>query len=317
MDVIFSSMHMWDRHEAMEEYFSVVELVEQSPPEKGLQLIDLHLSADPSPDVRVLLLRDTAPLLIGLGRPDEALRRLDRSVAESTALWGGADARTLLLRNSQMYWAGKTGMRRRAEALAEDLLADARRHLSRKEDLFCVIRNNVARILESGTTPEVADALYKELLEDLDAWGQQGRSFALSARHNYGEYLRDSGDLDGAIVVFQKLLLILTEFRGIASRDTLAVRNDLAAVHSLAGNREQAQNIWRALLTDINRFLDSGDPLEPEVLGSLLTEAVEAEDRSEAIAWADRLLEIYREIDEPALMAALVEMRGQIVESNA
>ncbi len=302
---------------ALADYSGILQEVGEGPPERSLRVLTEYLERATDEDTTVLILREMAPWFVALGLADEAMERLDAAVQIAEEAWGRHDLRSLVVRNSQMYWAGQVGMSRRAQALAEDLVPDAREHLELGSKLRHAIRNNAARILELGPIPELADILYQELLDEIDDLGQEGQTMALTSRHNYGEYLRDVGEFERSTEVFQKLLLILTEYRGTSSFNTLAVRHELAVVTLLGGKRTQALDMWSVLLADVERFLEPGSQLELDILGTLISDALDMHDVPAAVRHLDRLLDIHRSEGELGMSQELAKMRNALLEANA
>lgn len=293
------------------------ELAKQGDYESAAQVVDEYLQRPLPPEVELFLKRETVPWLITLRRVDEALERLDYCSERAIEYWGSIDERTLLLRNSQMYWTGKMGLSKRAMNLAEPLLADAELGLEESDDLRSAIRNNAARIYEFSPDGERADGMYTQLIDDYSTWGQEGTATAMSTRHNYADFLRDQGEYERSVHVFQQLLLVVTQMRGISAQETLAVRNDLAITTYLAEREDQAVSMWRALVEDTERFLGVTHPLVTEIAGNLLADSLERKQFEEATAWVDKLIEGYGESCDPQLTTGLLRIRNQITESSA
>lgn len=314
---MFRTMDVGEELRGIAAYQEAMMLAQMGEYAKAISLLDQHLGSSPDVEVELFIKRETAPWLISLGRVDEAVTRLDYCSSLAAKSWGVLDERTLIIRNSQMYWTGKVGLTRKALDLAEKLLADAWASLDPRDELLNAIRNNAARIIEVGPNPAEAGRIYRDLLADYERWGEEGSPAALSARHNYADYLRDRGDFDDSLKVFQRLLLIVTEMRGITAEETLNVRNEVALTTYLVGREQEAVRQWEALVADLERFLGLGDPLTVDVIGTLLAEAMEDERLKEAVGWADKLIEAYVEGCDPELTASLVRIRNQMAESYA
>lgn len=272
---------------------------------------------DPTMETELFMKRETLPWLMSQARVDEAVSRVDEVAGVAAKEWGFLDDRTLIMRNSQMFWLGKAGLTRRAEGLARGLMEDARLALSPRDPLRCAIRNNAARILEAGDTPEVAGEIYRDLLADFSAWGEDASEQALSTRHNFAEYLYDQGDYTGALEALQYQLLLLTERLGVSSEEALTLRHEAAGMTLSSGQVGEAIEMWEALYEDCQKFLPPDHSLTADVIGCLLAEAVERDNYQDGVLWCDRLIDIYGQASEPLITASLVRIRNQMVEASA
>lgn len=272
------------------------------------------LEDDPDPRLAPFAGRLTVEWMVQMGKIDQALERARECVAQGTALWGITDERTLVLRNTEMYWTGQAGHHRRARSQADQLVQDALAYLPDQDQLGYAIRNNAARIYETDSSPQRAMQTYRALLDDFESWGDQDGAAAFSTRHNYAQFLRDCGQFPEALRLLQHQLLLLTQLLGESSNEALYTRHEAAVVSLLAGDADTAVQQWEGLWRDCEQYLEPGHALTIEVLGSLLSHSIATNDRLAVVDWCNRLLQARSHRDEPELRRAIERLRNQYLE---
>lgn len=286
-------------------------------PDQAAERLETWLKSNPDPELRPFLLRELVPIRMELGQIDEGLVLAGEAARLGVERWGATDPRSLILRNTQMYWLATVGQVEAALALCQPLLADADQHLGAWEPLRSAIRNNSARVFEQADRGSDARRLYRQLLADYSRWGLASSEPACSTRHNFARHLQDTGELAEALQVLQQQLAIVTELRGTASEESLLARHDVAEAHLYLDQRRTAIEQWELLLRDCRDHLEADHPLIAEILGILLTDAVDLDDPERAVFFCDQLIDLAEEGPEPSLTEALVRMRSRLAQTNA
>lgn len=273
--------------------------------ERALAAVTSFLSEDPPEEHAVFALREAVPWRVAIGEVERAVRDAENCVAKAVELWGDLDPRTLVIRNTQMYWLGKVGKQRQAQQAAESLLADAELTLGRTDSLSLAIRNNVARIVELGDAPEQAERLYLGLLQDFEAVGEAEGECALTTRDNYAQFLEDNERFVEAREVMRRQVLLLVRAFGRKSEQVLAARFRIAQLTLALEEIEQAIALLEELATDCVDHLDVSDSLITDVHQLLLALAVSMDRPDEVVRNCDKMLGQLVYIMDPAAEAVL------------
>lgn len=277
-------------------------------------MIDDYLKHSPDSDVALFAKRQMLGMMGEAGQLDEAARLARQCARTAASLWGSADMRTLIMRNTELYWTGQAGLQSQAERLAERLMVDGEVVLGRTNQLTYAIRNNSARIFEQGDNYERSRGLYLDLLADFDASDDPVSEEALTTRHNYAEYLVELQEYTEAMEVYQRLLLQIMEVWGTRSESALETRHEAAQVMLLAGSPEIAVEQWEALYADCRNALGLTHHLTAEVINHLVAVAAHEDDYRGAVKWLGLMLKSLGDCGSPELLRELSRMKNRYSE---
>lgn len=306
---VHRQMDVAARLEASPQMREALRLASTGQHERACRVVNGFVEEAADPELKIFARRETIAWLGRMGRPADAAQLAHRLAEKAEELWGD-DHRTLTLRNTEMYWAGKVGGGTRAEALADTLVSQAVRTLRPSDPLACAIRNNAARILEGSDQPGRAANLYRALLRDYARWGLSRSVGARATRHNYAVYLRKQEAFPEAIRTFQYQLLLVSGEDGPYSPEALATRQEIALVMFLADDVPGAIEQWDAVHSDARAHLGPNHPVAVESANYLLGCALALEDKEGTKRWSGVLLQTLRHSVNPKLRAALLQLRG-------
>lgn len=284
--------------------------------EHACRVVEDFLEEESDLEIKIFARRETVGWRAQMGHVDEAAELANSLAEQAEQLWG-VEERSLIIRNSEMYWAGKAGLDTQAERLANNLVVEVARTLRPDDELACAIRNNAARIFENGCTPERAGDIYRELLRDYSRWGLSKTTEALTTRHNYAVYLRKKEAFPESIRTFQYQLLLVSGEMGEYSEAALATRHEIALVMFLSDDIMAAREQWEAVYSDAADYLGPNHPLVLEAANYLLGCSLIQKDTAGIETWSNVLIEVVSDLQEPQLRAALVRLRNSATQNAA
>lgn len=272
--------------------------------DRACRVVEDYLSTLNDPELEIFAERETVGWMGQLGHLDAASDLATALAVRAKRLWGD-DERTLVIRNTELFWAGKAGFSRKAEKLADALVKDAAHILAPADQLTCAIRNNAARIYEDGANSEKAGEIYRKLLSDYAKWGESASEEACVTRQNYANYLCDNQEYRDSLRTLQYQLLLITSRWGEQSSQAFETRHEIALVMLMSGDTAAAVEHWEAVHRDASNHLGWGDPLALEAAHYLLARAVVDDDSEAVTKWSDLLIRAVSDLDEPELRATL------------
>ncbi|GEM_PF-6021355 len=287
--------------------------------ERAIAAITGFLAQDPPEDQAIFALRETIAWRAELGDLDRAAKDASACAERGCAFWGSLDLHALMMRNSQMYWIGKSGRQKESERLAKALLVDADAVLDEHEPLRTAIRNNAARILELGESSEVAEQIYVEMLADFDRWQEADGEEALTTRNNYIEFLARKGEFARAREVSGRQVLLLMQSYGAKSELTLNARYRLAMLALYDDDVEAGAALMKAVATDCEKYLEPGTELAVSAIEMVVAISMQIEPPKETVKGLDRLIEQLRPVADAGgeLMTGLQQIRNRYREECA
>ena len=287
--------------------------------ERAIAAITSFLAQDPPEDQAIFALRETIAWRAEIGDLDRAAKDAAACAKRGCEHWGTLDLRALMVRNTEMYWAGKAGKQKESERLAKSLLIDADTVLDEREPLRTAIRNNAARILELGEHADMAEQIYVELLEDFDKWQEADGIEALTTRANYIDYLESIGELSKAREVSSRQVILLLQSHGAKSPMTLYARYRMAILVLCDGDTETGTELMEAVAGDCEKYLEPGDELSVSAIEMVIALAMQADLPNETVSGLDRLIEQLKDITEPGgqLMTGIKQIRNRYREQCA
>lgn len=252
--------------------------------------------------------RNKANWLSELGRIDEAVEACASCVPLAVAAWGMLDERTLMIRNSMVFWMIETGGRREADRQAKALLADAEQVLAPDDVLLDAIRNNAGWAAAGAGRRGTAEDLLQELLAEYEDRGAGGDEAAMKTRNNLASFYENELEWEKAAKLHEKQA-VMWRLRGPGSRENaLWAENSHAYCMLLAGLKEEAAEIWTKVVEEAESFLGPDAPLVFEILGVRASIAISEGNREEALKYVERLQTLARQNGDGAMLQQLVRL---------
>ncbi|MEP6938303.1 MAG: serine/threonine-protein kinase [Rudaea sp.] len=177
------------------------------------------IAASEGPTSRLMLdaMATRGSVLSYTGHFEEAESVLKDTVARKTQKYGAQDPQTLESLNNLAIVYLQSHRFKDAEAVLRPMLPICENIYGPEHGFTLNIVNNLAGALRQQATPEkIAESgpYYKRTLDgDRKKYGERHQNTA-QALHNYGNYLLDVGDVDGAIAAQQQALALAKELFG-------------------------------------------------------------------------------------------------------
>lgn len=252
--------------------------------------------------------RNKAEWLAELGKVDEAAALCARSAVEAAKHWGDLDERTMILRNSEVFWLIEAGDYGKAYQQAEVLLQDAQMVLSADSELTDAVRNNTGRAAAFVGLDERALELYQGLLADYEVRGQAELPPAIMTRSNLANLYEKLRQWRQAADLYGKQLQIWRK-RGEEGRENaLWAKNSYAYCLMLAGETQRAETLWNELATELQANFGNSHPLLTEIWGVRTLNALDQDQPQVAFSYVEKLLEVYRQSGETKIVVSLVKL---------
>lgn len=253
------------------------------------------------PDVQAQMLHVIGRIYRSMGRYDEALPLLERSLALRRAYWGPEHPEVAESMNSLASLLRASGNPEAAEPLFREALAMRRKLLGETHPDVLTSMNNLALLLEAQGDVEVAEQLLRETLARRRATlGTEHEKVGVSL-NNLAYLLREKGDLDAAEALLREGVTMWRKLLGDGHPDVALGLNNLAVVLHRKGDLEAAEPLYREALA-IRRKVYGSE--HPSVATSLDNLALLLKDRGDP------------EAAEPLARAALAIRQKRLGESH-
>lgn len=252
--------------------------------------------------------RNKAEWLAELGKVDEAAALCARSAMEAVEQWGNLDERTMILRNSEIFWLIEAGDYGKAHQQAEALLQDAQMVLPADSELTDAVRNNTGRAATFVGRDERALELYRGLLADYEARGQTEQPPAIMTRSNLANLHEKLGEWREAADLHGKQLRIWRKLGEEGRENALWAKNSYAYCLMLAGETRSAETLWNELTAELQANFGDNHPLLTEIWGVRTLSALDQDQPQVALGYVEKLLEVYRHSGEAKIVVSLIKL---------
>ncbi|WP_051125714.1 tetratricopeptide repeat protein [Schaalia vaccimaxillae] len=226
-----------------------------------------------------------------LGDVQECRKIASQCVIDAKGVLAPDDPNLLALRSSELYWMCMTGFDDIAERRFPKLLADVERAMGPNSSLSWAVRTNSVMPLKRRGDFARAAEIYRGIADDMGTIMEDSDPLRLTAMDNYAEALSGAGCFDEAIAQYREILEILLRCFPVGDRQGLRVRHEIAQNMWLAGNLQEAEDLWKVLAEDERRYLGECDEMTASTRMLLMAVCVDRGDLAQAARWGRRILE--------------------------
>jgi tetratricopeptide (TPR) repeat protein len=222
--------------------------------------------------IDVLAVSDTlAAAYQAAGRQQDAMRLIERNLAERERRHGPDDPQTIRTRRSLALACLSAGKNKDAMTHGTRALAGAERVLGADHPDTLDAMTALASAQHAARRLKDAIALYERALASLERVRGADAPETIGVRGNLASAYHSAGRLATALEFYERTRADCQRVLGPDHPDTLAARTNLAHAHYAMGRVSEATAMLRSALADCERALPANDPLTEAVRESLET----------------------------------------------
>ena len=203
------------------------------------------------------------------GRQQEAIRLIERTLAERERLQGPDDPQTIRTRRALALACLAAGKAKDAITHGRRAVSGAERVLGTDHPDTLDAVTALASAYHAARRLRDATALYERALASLERVRGADAPETIGVRGNLASAYHSAGRLASALELYERTRADCQRVLGPDHPDTLAARANLAHAHYALGRVTEATTLLRATLADCERVLAPNDPLTEAVRESL------------------------------------------------
>jgi tetratricopeptide (TPR) repeat protein len=203
------------------------------------------------------------------GRQKDAMRLIERNLAERERRYGPDDPQTIRTRRSLALACLAAGKNKDAMTHGSRALAGAERVLGPDHPDTLDAMTALASAQHAARRLKDAIALYESALASLERVRGADAPETIGVRGNLASAYHSAGRLATALEFYERTRADCQRVLGPDHPDTLAARTNLAHAHYAMGRVSEATAMLRNALADCERALPANDPLTEAVRESL------------------------------------------------
>jgi serine/threonine protein kinase len=207
----------------------------------------------------------------GLGRYDEALPHLERSVSLRTAQLGADHSDTLVSKSDLAGLYGDMGKFDRAEPLLNEVIEGAKVRLGTDHSFTLTYKSNLATLYMKQGLLDRAEPLFKEVLAAQSVQLGPQHATTLTTKNNLAVLYKDQSKYELAEPMLKDLFDSSISQFGPDHLDTLRHKNNLASVYWSLKKYDKAEPLYLETLAGLTAQLGADHPDTLQVKNNLAT----------------------------------------------